>query len=122
MPGRKPGTKNEYSSATISRDIRESIHAALQFDGGPVRFWRQLKLKKPDVFAHCVIKALVRNDESPLMGLNLVVQQLIVADARPIPGVLQSPVQQHVEHKPHLVANGGELVQEVLDLEVSDGP
>lgn len=95
--GRKPGQKNRYSAATISRDIREAIHTALYVDGNPVQYFRWLKEKKPELFVHLIGKALMKEDESSVGGLVINVVQLSANGAAPVAGVLNSPILEHIE-------------------------
>lgn len=83
---------------SISRELREitAVHyRAMQ----PYRFLTFMACNYPVEYLAHVEKCLVRHDEAPLAGIQIVVQQL-VTDATPTPGVLNSPIQAHVQPKP----------------------
>ncbi len=101
------GRKRAYSSFTISRDVREKLHASLYLDGDPVEYFKWLKYKKPEAYVS-LIKGLIRqDDESSVGGLSITVVQL-TAEPQPVPGVLNSPVRGHIAPQRHL-----QLVTEV---------
>lgn len=114
-----PPTKPpRVTAATISKDLRLMAMTSLNFLGG-VKYLVAVAKKEPNAYLQFVSKCLVRDDESAAAGLNVVVQQLIVgADAKPVAGVLNSPIAAHVMPPPRLVANGGE----VLDVPARDLP
>lgn len=107
--GRKPGAKNRYSAATISRDIKEAIHAALYLDGGPTKYFRDLKKRRPDLFVMLVGKALMKDDDSSVGGLVINVVQLN-SPAVPTPGVLASNMPEHIAPQRHLRLVDAEVV------------
>lgn len=134
LGGRKPGQANVFSAKTISRDVGLGMLMALNHggsrwpDGMPppegispnaIDFWLTLKRKAPLKFADCLTKLIKRNELPADPELKLVVQQITV-QASPIPGVLASPVAEHV-HPLRLVANGGEVIDAPATEVPSDG-
>lgn len=101
LPKEKPV---KVTAATISKDLRLMGMASLNFLGG-VKYLVAVAKSEPGAYLSFLSKCLVRDDESAAAGLNVVVQQLVVAaDAKPVPGVLNSPIAQHIA-PPRLVAN-----------------
>jgi hypothetical protein len=120
--GRKPGQKNKYSAATISRDIREAIHTALYIDGNPTQYFRWLKEKRPDLFVQLIGKALMKDDESSVGGLVINVVQLTANGAGPVPGVLNSPIAEHISPQRHLqLVHIGEVIDATPNAPQSEG-
>lgn len=101
LPKEKPV---RVTAASISKDLRLMGMASLNFLGG-VKYLVAVAKSEPGAYLAFLSKCLVRDDESAAAGLNVTVQQLIVgADAKPVPGVLNSPIAQHIA-PPRLVAN-----------------
>jgi len=99
--GRKPGQKNRYSSFTISRDIREKLHASLYLNGNPAQYFEWLKYKEPAAYVSLIKTLLRQDDESSIGGLHITVVQL-TSEPQPVAGVLNSPVQGHIAPQRHL--------------------
>jgi hypothetical protein len=94
--GRKPGQRNRYSMATMTRDICEAIHASLYIDGNPTQYFRDLKKKNPALYLQAVLLLAKKGDvDANAGGLVINVVQLSTSP-QPTPGVLASPVAEHI--------------------------
>lgn len=110
--GAKPGRKkrdsgNEFTAKTISRDIRLMCATSLNFLGG-VKYLTKVAKSNPGAYLQFVARCLVREDGTDSGGTTFVIQQLNVT-AAPVPGVINSPVLEHIAPL-KLVANGGEVI------------
>lgn len=89
--GRKPGTKNKFSSATISRDIKEMHLVALGLVGG-AKYLAKIAQQDPELFLSSLGRCILTKDDGGSgPGLTLQVVQL-VGNGAPTPGVLSSPI------------------------------
>lgn len=93
--GRKPGQKNKYSIATMTRDICEAIHTSLYIDGNPTQFFRDLKRKQPALYMQAVLALMKKGDAAEVGGITINVVSLTSPDV-PTPGVLCSPIAEHI--------------------------
>lgn len=122
--GRKPGQKNKYSIATMTRDICEAIHTSLYIDGNPTKFFRDLKKNQPALYMQAVLALMKKGDAAEVGGITINVVQL-TSPAVPTPGVLCSPIAEHVAPQRHLqlVPNIEDVVDVVdplaVDIEVT---
>lgn len=107
-PKKKPGQRNKVSRATISKDIRLQVLTALNFVGGVQFLVRQARKQNNAPFMALLAKCLMQDDGSDQGGVKFVIQQVSI-NAQPVPGVLNSPVPEHVQPV-RLIANGGEVV------------
>lgn len=85
---------------SISRELRERLYTVtnvIDLD----RYLIFLAVHHPEIFVPFLEKCFIAKDESPLHGVQIVVNQ-IVNEAQPTPGVLASPVQAHVMPRPEL--------------------
>lgn len=112
-PKRKPGTKNKCSSATISMDLRIAGLASFNMLGG-IRYLVKVAKSNPAAYLAFMAKLIKTDDGGDAQGLNIIVQQINIG-ALPIPGVLNSPILEHVSPQRLLAANGAEHA------EVADG-
>jgi hypothetical protein len=112
--GRKPGQKNLMSANKVNSELRTMYMTSLHFLGG-VKYLNWLAKKHPAVFMMGLSKYMRHDANEPEAGVTYVIQQLNVV-ATPVPGVLNSPIEGHIQQL-KLVANGGE----VIDMEPQDG-
>lgn len=116
--GRKRGATNKVSKATISKDIRLQTLTALNFVGGVQFLVRQARKKNNAPFMALLGKCLQQDDGSGDASIRFVVQTINVTGG-PVPGVLNSPVAEHVQPPLRLAANGGHVV-DVIENEPAD--
>jgi hypothetical protein len=82
------------TSDSISRELRELIFLSLNIID-PVRYLCWLATEHPAIYALYVTKSLIRDDESRLAGLTIVVEQ-VTAEPQATPGVICSPEARDV--------------------------
>src|SRR5262245_49905291 len=104
-------TKPE-SAAAVNRELRMAWMTSFNFLGG-VRYLNWLAKKHPSVYMQGLSRLIKTNDNNNPedAGVTFVVQQINVV-AGPVPGVLSSPVQAHVQQPLRLAAADGEVVEE----------
>lgn len=118
-PRKKPGQRNKFSIATMGRDVRLGLLISLNYGGqrwpvgmapppniapNAIDFWLKLKRNHPQKYAECLMKLIPRDVADEDTSLRIIVQQINVT-AGPVPGVISSPVLEHVAPL-KLVANG----------------
>jgi hypothetical protein len=110
--GRQRGTPNKVSKATISKDIRLQTLTALNFVGGVQFLVRQARKKNNAPFMALLGKCLQQDDGAGDANIRFVVQTINVTGG-PVPGVLNSPVVEHVQPPLRLASNGGHVVETI---------
>lgn len=76
--------------------------------------------KQPGVYLKFLSSFIDRADVPNLAGLTITVQQLVMSDAKPVPGVLNSPIQAHVHPSLRLAVAGGRPV-DVIEADEPEG-
>ncbi len=107
-PHRKPGQKNRVSSSTISLELRLAALASFNFVGAQ-KYLIKVAKTNPAAYLTFLAKCIKQDDGNEVAGLTIRVQQLVVA-AGPVPGVLNSPVIEHMAPQRLLAANGVEVI------------
>lgn len=104
--GLTPGRLNRL--AKHNRDFVDNLTDALEVLGGlrqnvgPVaKYFVDLGKKSPTALASVVARAMPLQIKAEAQNIQFIVQQLVV-DATPVPGVLASPVKEHVFKLPTL--------------------
>lgn len=106
--GRKPGQRNRYSSATISRELMEAFHASLYVGTNPIKYCVDLRKKNPSKYADLFGIVMKRAEVEQAAEAIFQIVQLTANGALSVPGVLNSPVAANIERGRRL-----ELVQTV---------
>jgi hypothetical protein len=89
--GRKHGTKNKFSSATIARDIQEMALCGLSLAGG-AKYFQKVAQTHPGEFLNFIGRFAAPKDNSGNAG-GLTFQVVnLVGNGTPTPGVLHSPI------------------------------
>lgn len=114
--GRKPGQRNKYSSATMSRAAMEGFEASVISTAGDwwkyfAKMAKTMPAKHADI-AHEFIRMAAKNGNAEVGGVVINVVNL-ASPAVPTPGVLCSPIPEHVAPQRHLT-----LVQDIGDADV----
>jgi hypothetical protein len=114
--GRKPGQTNKHSIATMSRAAMDGFEASVQFTaGGWFKYFNKLAKTMPakhaDI-AHEFIRMAAKNGSSEVGGVVINVVQLS-SPAVPTPGVLCSPIPEHIAPQRHLT-----LVHDLGDADI----
>lgn len=122
--GRKPGQKNVFSVATMSRTVLEALYSSLWVRGDPDKFFDDLKKKQPAIYAG-MIRDLAflsaKKGDADVGGITINLVQL-TSPAVPTPGVLCSPIPEHIAPPRHLtlVHDVTDADDEPLDIEAND--
>jgi hypothetical protein len=110
--GRKPGQKNKHSIATMSRTVVDAIYTSLFIDGNPTAYFRDLKKKQPVLYAGMVRDLMMMSAKNSGDTGGLVVNVVTLnSPAVPTPGVLCSPIAEHIAPQRHLT-----LVHDMTDV------
>jgi hypothetical protein len=111
--GRKPGQTNKHSIATMSRTVVDAIYTSLFIDGNPTAYFRELKKKQPVIYAGMVRDLMMMSAKNSGDTGGLIVNVVTLASpAVPTPGVLCSPIPEHIAPQRHLT-----LVHDVVDVD-----
>lgn len=100
--------------ASISREVRERLYNVtnvIDLD----RYFIFLAVHHPELFVPFMEKLFVAKDETPMHGIQIVVNQ-IVSEPQATPGVLASPIQAHVMARPEL-----RLIERAESVPVTEG-
>ena len=109
---KRKGKTPDFSSKSISRDVRLGMLVSLNYAGqrwpdsaplpqgvsqNAVDFWLGVKRRLPAKYVEGICKLIRHDDESDPSGMQIIVQQLIVGDnAQAVAGVLNSPIRAHI--------------------------
>jgi hypothetical protein len=101
----------DFTSKSMSRDVRLGMLVSLNFGGtrwpdsaplpqgvsqNAVDFWLGIKRRFPTKYVEGICKLIRHDDESDASGIQIVVQQLVIGNGGPVPGVLASPIRAHI--------------------------
>lgn len=91
---RKRRSEQKVTSRTISRELKIATLAAYNMAGG-VKYLYWLSQHKHAIFAELMKKCMGNDDSEGDTNITFVVQQ-ITMQAKPVPGVLNSPIAGHI--------------------------
>lgn len=94
--GRKPGQRNRYSTATISRELMEAFHASLYVGTNPIKYLVDLRKKQPGKYADLFGIVMKRAEVEQAAEAVYHILKLTAEGAQPTPGVLASPIVENV--------------------------
>ena len=115
MPIELPVQDGPVTANDLSVDARTAVLAAFDFVGGMKYLVGLARRKNPALFVSLLAKCIKTNDGSdPAAGITFVVQQFNV-QAAPTPGVIASPIAEHVAPQLRLVAPEPEREQAAQD-------
>lgn len=100
--GRKPGQRNRYSSATISRELMEAFHASLYVGTNPIKYCVDLRKKHPTKYADLFGIVMKRAEVEQAAEAIFQIVQLTANGALAVPGVLNSPIAANIAPQRHL--------------------
>lgn len=97
----------------LARELRIATMVAYDMVGG-VKYLKWLALHKPAIYAELLKKCMGSDSqaESDGEGTTIVVKQLTI-DARPVPGVINSPIAGHIAG-PAVPNSTGEVIDAVI--------
>ena len=112
MPKTKTPPEDELGGVSLGEmnaRIRDMAAGALDEVGG-MRYLVQVAKKNPNAFVR-LISQFIQNDTAVnAAGLNIVIQQINLTDARPVPGVIASPITGHISQSANPPPPGGEVI------------
>lgn len=113
MPKAVKPPEDELGSVSLGElnsRIRDMAAGALEQAGG-MQYLLQVARKNPNAFLR-LISQFIQNDTAVnAAGLNIIVQQINIGTAGPVPGVLASPITAHIAHTPEPLQRG-----EIIDM------
>lgn len=86
--------RKRVTSGHISQELRRMAGESLNAMGG-VEYLKRVAVEDPQAYLQFIAKCIKTDDGSEASGITFVVQQLVIANG-PVPGVLNSPIAQHV--------------------------
>lgn len=101
---RKRGQRS-YTAATISRDIRAMGLTSLHFMGG-VKYLNKVAKSNPAAYLAFIAKLIKQDDASAHDGGITFIVQTLAVNAGPVPGVIASPIAEHIAPPLKLISNG----------------
>jgi len=95
------------TASHISQELRRMAGDSLNALGG-IAYLKRIAESDPQAYLQFVAKCIKTDDGAEAAGITFVVQQLVIGN-QPVPGVHNSPLQQHVMPL-RLAAKGGDVI------------